>query len=418
MEKLIIEGGTPLRGSVKVSGSKNSALPILASTILWPGIYSFHNVPDIKDVRTMLDLLKFLGSECSFKKNKVKINSIKINKYEAPYNLVKTMRASVLIWGSLLSRLNKAKISFPGGCAIGDRPIDQHLNGFQSIGYKTIVKSGYLKSIATDTIGGDFKFKMKSVTGTENLILASVLGTKKTTLKNCALEPEVDDLITFLKSIGANIKKVGDSITINPVGSLKKQKNSYEIIPDRIEAGTFMYLGCLPKNKITIENVDLGALKDVIKTVIKIGAKIKKSENKITITAPKEIQELNVETNPYPSFPTDLQAQLMSVLILGRGASKIKENVFPNRFIHVAEMRKLGAKIDVVKNTAKIKGVRALAGAKMQASDLRASAGLVLSALCASGKSEIFRIYHLDRGYEAIDNKLKHIGAKIWRTKE
>tara|TARA_Y100001970_G_scaffold120586_1_gene149477 strand:+ start:4796 stop:6052 length:1257 start_codon:yes stop_codon:yes gene_type:complete len=418
MEKLIIEGGIPLRGSIKVSGSKNSALPILASTILWPGIYNFHNVPDIKDVRTMLELLKFLGSECSFKKNKVKINSIKINKHEAPYDLVKTMRASVLIWGSLLSRLNKAKISFPGGCAIGDRPIDQHLSGFQSIGYKTIVKSGYLKSIATNEIGGDFKFKMKSVTGTENLILASVLGTKKTILKNCALEPEVDDLITFLKSIGANIKKMGDSITISPVDSLKKQKKSYEIIPDRIEAGTFMYLGCLPQNKITIKNVDLGALKDVIKTVIKIGAKVEKSENKITVTAPKEIKKLNIETNPYPSFPTDLQAQLMSVLVLSGGTSKIKENVFPNRFIHVAEMRKLGAKIDVVKNTAKIIGVDTLAGAKMQASDLRASAGLVLSALCASGKSEIFRIYHLDRGYEAIDNKLKRIGAKIWRTKE
>ena len=419
MEKLVIKGGSPLRGKIKISGSKNSALPILAATVVWPGIYRFHNVPDIQDVRTMLELLKFLGSDYSFKKNKVRIDSRKLNKYVAPYSLVKTMRASVLIWGSLLSRLSKAKISFPGGCAIGDRPIDQHLNGFEKIGYETIVKSGYLKSIKTKEVGGVFRFKMKSVTGTENLILAAIFGNKKTILENCALEPEVNDLISFLKSLGADIKKTKDTIKINPVRSLKKQKKSYEIISDRIEAGTFMYLGCLPSNKITINNVDSKTLKDVIKTIKDIGAKIKINKKSITVTAPKEINQLkNIETNPYPGFPTDLQAQLMSVLILSKGKSKIKENVFPNRYIHVAEMRKLGANITINKDVAEIKGIKQLAGAKMQASDLRASAGLLLCALCASGESEIFRIYHLDRGYEAIDNKLKSLGAKIWRTKE
>lgn len=418
MEKIIIDGGLPLKGKVKISGSKNSALPILASTILWPGKYKFHNVPDIKDVRTMLELLKFLGSSYKFSNNKVEINSKLVNRFEAPYELVKTMRASVLIWGSLLGRLKKAKISFPGGCAIGDRPIDQHLKGFEKIGYKTTIKSGYLKSEASTHIGGAFKFKMKSVTGTENLILASIFANSQTTLKNCSMEPEVDDLINFLKSIGAKIKRIGENIIVNPSTKLGKQATPYKIIPDRIEAGTFMYLGCFPGNKITILNCDQDSLKDVIKTIRAIGGNIKITKNQINIIAPKKIKPLSIQTNPYPLFPTDLQAQLMSVLMLGEGISKIKENVFPNRFIHVAEMRKLGGKITVKGNIAKIVGVNSLAGAKMQASDLRASAGLILSALVASGKSEIFRIYHLDRGYEAIDNKLREIGAKIWRTKE
>ena len=418
MEKIVINGGVPLKGKVSISGSKNSALPILASTALFPGKYRFTNVPDIQDVRTMLELLKILGSEYTFKNNKVEITSIKLNKDEAPYDLVKTMRASVLIWGALLTRFNKAKISCPGGCAIGDRPVDQHLEGFESIGYKTTINSGYLQSYAASAIGGSFSFKIKSVTGTENLILASIMGDKRTTLLNCSLEPEVDDLIKFLNSLGACIKRIKEKIIITPVSKLKKQTKSYKIIPDRIEAGTFMYLACLPKNELTISNIDISALKDVIMTIKQLGAKIKQTTTSIKITAPSKIKPLRVETNPYPHFPTDLQAQLMAVLILGKGASRIKENVFPNRFIHVAELRKLGAQIELQGNLAKIQGIKSIAGAKMQASDLRASAGLVLGALSAAGQSEIFRIYHLDRGYEGIDNKLRAIGAKICRTKE
>ena len=418
MEKIVIEGGLPLKGKVSISGSKNSALPILAATAVFPGSYKFTNVPDIQDVRTMLELLKILGSRYTFKNNKVEITSTKLSKHEAPYDLVKTMRASVLIWGALLTRFNKAKISFPGGCAIGDRPVDQHLEGFESIGYETNINSGYLESVSAGEIGGEFNFKIKSVTGTENLILASIMGDKETTLTNCSLEPEVDDLIKFLNSLGATIKRVKEKVTITPVLRLKKQTKAHKIIPDRIEAGTFMYLACLPKNELTITNVDASTLIDVIKTVKQLGAKVKQTKESVKITAPNKIRPLTVETNPYPYFPTDLQAQLMAVLILGEGSSRIRENVFPNRFIHVAELRKLGAKIKLSNNLAKIQGTKGLAGAKMQASDLRASAGLVLAALSAVGQSEIFRIYHLDRGYEGLDNKLREVGAKICRVRE
>ena len=418
MEKIIISGGFPLKGRIKVSGSKNSALPILAATAVYPGKYKLSNVPDIQDVRTMLNLLKILGCTYKFQGNKVEINTAKLNKFEAPYDLVKTMRASVLIWGALLTRHKKAKISFPGGCAIGDRPVDQHLAGFKSIGFSTAVSSGYLESRALKQIGGTFKFKAKSVTGTENLILASIMGDKQTVLENCSLEPEVNDLISFLISLGAKIKRKKENIIITPVDFLKKQKTPHKIIPDRIEAGTFMYLGCIPGNKITVSNVDPSALRDVIKSVTLLGGKILAKGSTLKIIAPKEIRPIKIETNPYPFFPTDLQAQLMAILVQAKGVSEIKENVFPNRFIHVAELRKLGAKITLKKNVAQIKETKALTGAKMQASDLRASAGLILCALSATGQSEIYRIYHLDRGYEQIDNKLKLIGAKICRTKE
>ena len=418
MEKIIISGGFPLKGRIKVSGSKNSALPILAATAVYPGKYKLSNVPDIQDVRTMLNLLKILGCTYKFQANKVEINTAKLNKFEAPYDLVKTMRASVLIWGALLTRHKKAKISFPGGCAIGDRPIDQHLAGFKSIGFSTAVSSGYLESRALKQIGGTFKFKAKSVTGTENLILASIMGDKQTVLENCSLEPEVNDLISFLISLGAKIKRKKEKIIISPVDLLKKQKTPHKIIPDRIEAGTFMYLGCIPGNKITVSNVDPSALRDVIKSITLLGGKILAKGSTLKIIAPKKIRPIKIETNPSAFFPTDLQAQLMAILVQAKGVSEIKENVFPNRFIHVAELRKLGAKITLKKNVAQIKETRALTGAKMQASDLRASAGLILCALSATGQSEIYRIYHLDRGYEQIDNKLKLIGAKICRTKE
>jgi len=418
MEKIIIDGGSPLKGKVKISGSKNAALPILAATALYGNKYVFENVPNIQDVRTMLELLKILGAKYEFNKNKVTLDTVNIKNHEAPYDLVKTMRASVLIWGSLLSRLGKAKISFPGGCAIGDRPVDQHLAGFESIGYKTIIKAGYLESSTTGPTGGNFKFQIKSVTGTENLILASVLANKKTILENCSMEPEVDDLINFLKTLGAKINRSKEKIIITPVSKLKKQKKIYRIIPDRIEAGTFMYLACVPPNEITLTGVETKDLEEVVSTVKKIGACVKTKKTSIKITAPKEILPIKIETKPHPGFPTDLQAQLMAVLVLAKGSSEIKEGVFPNRFIHVAELRKLGAKIGIEENTAKIKGVEKLAGAKMQASDLRASAGLVLAALSSSGESQIYRIYHLDRGYEGIDDKLKLVGAKIWREKE
>ena len=418
MEKIIIEGGKALEGTVRTSGSKNSALPILASTILSGNKYQIENVPEISDVFTMLKLLETLGAEYSFKNNVVLIDTVRITKHEAPYELVKTMRASVLIWGSLLSRLGKAKISFPGGCAIGDRPVDQHLNGFDALGYQTKINSGYLESVSSKNTGGNFAFEIKSVTGTENLILCSVFAKTKTMLSNCAMEPEIDDLINFLNSLGAKITRRGGNITISPVSSFYKQKSPHVVIPDRIEAGTFLFLGCIPGNKINITNCAPKDLKETIKIIKKMGAKIETTKTGIKVTSATKIKPLKVETNPHPLFPTDLQAQLMAVLTLADGKSTIVENVFPNRFIHIAELRKLGAKINLSSNKAEITGVNELIGANMQASDLRASSCLLISALSAKGKSEVHRIYHLDRGYESINNKLKIIGANIWRTKE
>jgi len=418
MEKIIIEGTTKLKGSIKISGSKNSALPILAATALFGGEYKIKNVPRIGDVQTMLLLLEILGAEFSFCANDVHIDTRGISKWEAPYNLVKTMRASVIIWGALLGRFGKAKLSLPGGCAIGDRPVDQHLKGFEALGHKTELVSGYLESVASRKTGGTYRFEFKTVTGTENLVLASILAKSKTTLYNCAVEPEVLDLINFLSSLGAKITKSGDTIKIVPVGSLSRQNKPYYVIPDRIEAGTFLALASIPGNEIKITACNPNDLVCAIETIKKVGLVVSLSDDCITTQSPECLNSTNLETGPHPFFPTDLQAQFMSVLVLAKGKSKIVENIFPNRFIHVAELRKLGAKISLDANIATIFGVQELTRANMQASDLRASASLLIGALSARGRSEICRVYHLDRGYESIDNKLKSLGARIWRENE
>lgn len=418
MEKIIIEQSKELSGEIIISGSKNASLPILAATILYGETYRISNVPDISDVRTMLKLIESLGGKYSFKNNEVVIDSKKISQYEAPYELVKTMRASVVVWGSLLGRFGKAKISFPGGCAIGDRPVDQHIKGFESIGYSTKVSNGYLETKKITPIGGEHFFDLKSVTGCENVILASTLGDKKTVLKNCSTEPEVIDLINFLNFCGGGITRKGDTIEINPKSSLKAPNKSYKIISDRIEAGTFGVLGCMPGNKIKLKNINSEDLKVPLDIIKKMGAKLNITQTSVTIEGTSEIKPFNIKTESFPGFPTDLQAQFMVAALFANGESRIAEEIFPSRFIHVAELRKLGADIKLEKNTAIINGGASLNGARMQASDLRASACLILAGIVAKDKSEIHRVYHLDRGYEKIDSKLMNLGVKIWREKE
>ena len=418
MEKLVIEKSKNINGEVDISGSKNSSLPIIASTLIHGGNYKIHNVPEISDVLTMLKLIKQLGGNYDFQNNKLEIDTENINSFEAPYELVKTMRASVLVWGSLLSRFNRAKISFPGGCAIGDRPVDQHIKSFESLGYETEINQGYLETKKKGISGGIFKFDFKSVTGTENAILASIKADRETILKNCAQEPEVFDLIDFLNSLGANIKIYKDEITIKPTTSLKQKEKLYSVIPDRIETGTFLILGLIPGNRIKINKTNPSHLEEPLKILKGMGAKIIVEKNTIELSNNGDLKPFNIKTNPYPGFPTDLQAQFMISAILANGSSTIEETVFPSRFIHVAELRKLGAEIRVKEAKAHITGKTTLKGAKIQASDLRASASLVLGATIAEGKSEISRIYHLDRGYEKIDDKLTKLGVPNWREKE
>ena len=327
------------------------------------------------------------------------------------------MRASVLVWGALLGRFGKARISFPGGCAIGDRPIDEHIKAFESLGYKTVVEQGYLETKKIAKTGGSYEFNIRSVTGSENVIIASILADNKTELCNCSIEPEVADLINFLKLLGADIKNIEDKVLISPVTRLDSKNKIYSIIPDRIEAGTFAVLGAIPGNNIKIINCDTEHLKLPLNIIEACGSDLKIKKNEMQVIG-GELKPFNIETKPYPGFPTDLQAQFMVLAILAKGRSKFLENIFPSRFIHAAELRKLGADINVERGLANIKGVPFINGGKMQASDLRASASLVIAACTARGKSEISRVYHLDRGYEKIDYKLTEVGVKIWRTKE
>ena len=417
MDKINIETSNNLSGTVKISGSKNSSLPILAATVLWGSQYKIKNVPEISDVYTMLELIKQLGGSYEFNKNVVNVDTERISSYEAPYELVKTMRASVLVWGALLGRFGKARISFPGGCAIGDRPIDEHIKAFESLGYTTIVDKGYLETNKTSKSGGLYKFNTKSVTGSENAIIASILADKDTILSNCSMEPEVTDLINFLNLLGAKIKNTDDKILISSVTGLSTENKVYTIIPDRIEAGTFAVLGSIPGNNIKIIGCDTEHLELPLKIIEACGSRLEIKKNEIQITG-EELKPFSIETESYPGFPTDLQAQFMVLAVLAKGKSKFIENIFPSRFIHAAELRKLGANISVKKGVAYIEGVPFINGGKMQASDLRASASLVIAACIARGKSEISRVYHLDRGYERIDYKLTKVGVKIWRTKE
>ena len=416
MQKLIIKGKRELTGKISISGSKNATLPILAASILASQV-KLKNVPLVKDIFTMVELLNFIGLETKLLKNK---NTIEIKRKKnintlAPYRLVKTMRAGVLVLGPLLSKYGKAKVSLPGGCAIGTRPVDLHLFALKKLGAKIKIKNGYIIAEAKNGLKGEvIKFPTISVGATENALLAAFKAKGKTILKNCAIEPEVKDLILFLKKLGGQIKISGRTITINET---KKQKLliNHKIIFDRIEFGTYMIAGALTGKKIIIDKIDPKIIKHEIDILKKMGVKINILKTSILIQKNKSLKNINITTKPYPGFPTDLQAQLMVLMTQAKGVSKISENIFENRFMHVPELKRMGAKIKIKNKTAFIEGPSKLTGAEVMATDLRASVSLVLAGLIAENRTIINRIYHLDRGYEFLEKKLKNCRAIIKR---
>ena len=417
MKKLVIKGKKILSGNISISGSKNATLPILAASILVKNV-KISNVPFVKDIFTMIELLKFIGIRVKILRG----NIIEIANHKqgintlAPYKLVKTMRAGVLVLGPLLTKYGKAKVSLPGGCAIGTRPVNLHLFALKKLGAKIKIKDGYIIADAKQgLIGTKIKFPSISVGATENAILAAFGAKGKTVLNNCAIEPEVLDLVKFLRKLGSNIKIKKRKIEIT--GQDESNKNiQHKIIFDRIEAGTYLIAGALIGKSITITNVESKILKSEVEILKKIGAKIILSKNTITISKPKKLKKVNFATKPYPGFPTDLQAQFMVLMSQAEGLSKIKENIFENRFMHVPELRRMGAKIEIKNKTAFIYGPTNLNGAEVMATDLRASVSLVLAGLVANNRTVINRIYHLDRGYEFLENKLKKCKAEIKRV--
>jgi len=418
MDKFLIRGPCKIKGEVFISGSKNAALPILASTLLFDKPVTINNLPRVRDIDTMLKLLKSLGSKIQLSKNKksVKITKSKNQKVFASYSLVKTMRAGILVLGPLIAKHHMSITSLPGGCLIGARPVNYHLNALKKLGMEYKIKKGYIHANSKGKLKGTkIKFSNVSVGATENSIIASCLAKGTTILKNCAVEPEIKDLTNFLISAGAKIKWIGKrTVQIEGIKSLNSV--NYSVMSDRIETGTFCVAACLTRGNIIIKNFDPKIIQTELNLLRKIGAKIKTYDNKIYINGPNKIKSLNnIVTKEYPNFPTDLQAQFMVLLCKAKGRSIITESIFENRFMHVAELRRLGAKITVKENKAIIEGDTNFQGAELMSSDLRASAALVLAAIVANGKSIINRIYHLDRGYEKIEKKLRKIGVNIKR---
>ena len=416
MERLIIKGGIQLHGEVNCSGAKNAGLPILASTILFDDPISIFNLPHLKDISTMLELLNSMGSEIRFEEEDgIEIDSSSIKKPEARYELVKTMRASVLVMGPLLAKYGKAKISQPGGCNIGSRPIDFHLAGLQKMGAKITTDSKFIYLEAERLNATNFEFPKISVTGTENLIMASVFCKGTTVLRNCAREPEVVDLINFLNSAGAKIKGAGESV-IEIEGVDKLKKVGWSILPDRIEAGTYLVAGAITNGHVRVKGIESNLLEPVIQKFREMGVVVNSGKNYVEVDATTtELVSCSLDTEPFPGFPTDMQAQFMALNSIAKGVSMIAENVFENRFQHVVELQKMGADIQLDGHKAKIVGVSNLVGSSVIASDLRASASLVLAGLVGKNRTEIEDIYHIDRGYECIEEKLNKLGAEIIR---
>jgi len=417
MQKLEIKGGRKISGTIIVSGSKNATLPILASTILTSKKVIIKNIPIVKDVETMVELLITIGSAVKFdiKKKKIEIYNKKPLKTFAPYRLLKTMRAGVLVLGPLLAKYRIAKVSLPGGCAIGSRPIDIHLGALKKMGAKIKIKDGYILASAKKGLKGcTIKFPKISVGATENILIAACFARGETKLRNCALEPEIADLINFLKKLGCNISQIGQR-SINILGIEKLKSTTHKVIFDRIEAGTYIIAAALTEGYLKIKNIDPKIMSTEINLLQKMGVDIVKKKNYLIATCSKKLKSVNIKTEPYPGFPTDLQAQIMVLMTKAEGVSTIKENIFENRFMHVSELRRMGAKIEIKSNKAKIFGKSKLNGAELMATDLRASVCLVLAGLVQPNKTIVNRIYHLDRGYEKIEKKLLKCGAQIKR---
>jgi len=417
LDKLIIKGGKKLTGDVTVSGSKNASLPIFVSTILAPGVHEIGNVPFLRDINTTIKVLETLGAVVEGNGSIVRIDTTGVDNHEATYELVKTMRASVLVLGPLLARLGKARVSLPGGCAIGARPINLHLKGLAAMGADITLAHGYVEARAKRLKGARINFDISTVGGTEHLMMAAATARGETVLENAAREPEIVDLAVVLNKMGGRIEGAGTD-TIRIAGVSELEPVSHRVMPDRIEAGTFMIAAAITGGDVRISGMQLEHLDALVFKLQDAGVEITNKDNVVRVRGPKRIRGVNIKTRPYPGFPTDMQAQFMALMCIADGASVISENIFENRFMHVSELLRFGADIVVEGNTATVKGVKRLSGAPVMATDLRASASLILAGLAADNTTEVSRIYHLDRGYEAIEKKLAGLGADIQRVKE
>ena len=418
MEKIVIEGKKRLRGEVRAGGAKNAVLPLMAACLLGEGENTLRNVPDLADVRTMTKLLETLGARCEYENGNLSIDSRGVNGWKAPYDLVKTMRASVLVLGPLVARFGRAEVSLPGGCAIGERPVDQHIKGLRILGASVEIDEGYVRVSSADMRGTTVPFDLSTVTGTENLMLSACLCEGETVLLNAACKPEVVDLADALNLMGADVRGAGtDIVTVRGVSSLRPLRD-YEVMPDRIEAGTLMVAAALNESDVTVRGCRFEHLGALVGKLLQAGAEVERDGDSIRVRGTGETRSVDLSTLPYPGFPTDMQAQMMIPMCVAGGMSVITENIFPQRFMHTAELRRMGADIKLVGNSAVVRGVAELRGAPIMASDLRASASLVLAGLCASGRTEVSRIYHLDRGYEKLDEKLASLGASVWRERQ
>ncbi len=416
MDGLQIEGGERLSGSVRISGAKNATLPILAATLLAEGPVTVGNVPHLKDITTTVELLGRMGVSVTVdEKMRIEVDSSTINDFSAPYELVKTMRASILVLGPLVARFGRADVSLPGGCAIGLRPVNLHVDGLRAMGADIDVENGYIRARADRLRGAHIDLPVVTVTGTENLMMAACLADGQTIIDNAAREPEVVDLADFLNTLGADIQGAGSSrLTINGVERL--HGGEYNVLPDRIEAGTYLVAGAMTRGEVTVKDVRPEHLRSVLDKLTDAGAELEIGESYIKLSMSGRPRAVNISTAPYPDFPTDMQAQFVALNAVAQGDSRITETVFENRFMHVQEMQRMGAQIRVDGNTAYCSGVERLTAAPVMATDLRASASLVLAALVADGKTLVSRIYHIDRGYECIEEKLRNLGARIGRV--
>jgi UDP-N-acetylglucosamine 1-carboxyvinyltransferase len=417
LEKIVIKGGHPLRGEVQVSGAKNSALPLLFATLLADGVSEIGNVPALRDINTAVRLLRELGADVDVSGDRCVINGSKIRSIEAPYDLVKTMRASVLVLGPLLARFGHARVSLPGGCAIGARPINLHLKGLEALGATITLDHGYVEATADKLRGAKISFDLPTVGGTENLLMAAALAEGETVLENVAREPEIVQLADALNSMGAKIEGAGTAI-IKIQGVDKLEPLKCRVIPDRIEAGTFMIAAVITGGDVVVHGAVSGDQEALISKLIEVGAIITSEGDGLRVIGPKKLQPVDIRTSVFPGFPTDMQAQFMALMTRAEGTSRISETVFENRFMHVCELQRMGADIQIDGHSAIIRGTEQMTGAPVMATDLRASASLIIAGLAAENTTEVSRIYHLDRGYEKIEKKLAALGAHIWREEE
>ena len=417
MEKIVIKGGVPLSGEVQVSGAKNSALPLLFATLLADGVSEICNVPHLRDVSTAVKLLRELGAEVTHEADCIQVDARKIQSIEASYDLVKTMRASVLVLGPLLARFGHARVSLPGGCAIGARPINLHLKGFEALGAQINLDHGYVEATADNLSGAKVYFDMPTVGGTENLLMAAVLAEGETVLENAAREPEIVQLAEALNSMGAKIEGAGTAI-VRIQGVKKLQPLNCNVIPDRIEAGTFMIAAAITGGDVLVRGAVEAHQEALISKLIEAGVFITLEEDGLRVIGPEKISPVDIRTSVFPGFATDMQAQFMALMTRADGTSRISETVFENRFMHVCELQRMGADIQIDGHSAIIRGNLEMTGAPVMATDLRASASLILAGLASGNTTEVSRIYHLDRGYEKIEKKLAALGARIWREQE